>query len=271
MKKYFSIFFFAAVIFLLYIGCEKNEINLGGDSKVVDNSVAQLKVNYASLYANNRIVVIDINGTRVSPGIYGRTPFPGGGLNTYGTNYPMFFTVEPGENEVAIAMPYAQDSLHAGADSTVLFSTKVTLEAGKTYTLHISDTSTVTKTLLTEEDLTKADSGYNRYRVANLMPNVEAIDVYYGKSLTNVSSDTLIAGNIGYNTIGDYITLPISIGSRYWKVRVAGSSILSTNVLASYISTATYVNSRTFTIFALGYNGLTTAPRRPYISFLYIQ
>ncbi|MFT4093632.1 MAG: hypothetical protein QM640_08325 [Niabella sp.] len=272
MKLFFYTLFLSSFMVFLIWGCKKNQVGTisSNISDEVSSSQAMLKINYASLYEDNRYVLIKLNGQRVSSLLRGRTPYPGGGLNTYGSNYPLFFAVEAGDVSVDITMPYTEDSAHNGADSAVLYSTAINLTAGNTYVLHITDTSDNTNSVLTTENLNKADSGYNVYRFINLMPNVEAVDLYYGTSSSAVTGDTLLASNISYLSQSDYITLPIK-STRYWKIRPAGADVTSSTVLAYYSSSSSYVNSRTFTIYALGYNGITTAPRKPYVSFLYIQ
>ena len=87
---------FGLLLILLVSGCEKNVIAYG-ESSLVGADQALLKVNYASLYALNPGVQILINDKRVSPLLFGRTPFPGGGYNTNGDARPDYLAVPQGE------------------------------------------------------------------------------------------------------------------------------------------------------------------------------
>jgi len=263
--KVFSIFSLCAVLFL-FAGCDKNEIKYG-ETEEVSSDQALLKINYASLYANNRLVVLKINDVRVSNPIAGRTPFPGGGYNTFGSSTPDFLAVNAGDVKLSVSLPFSVDN---GLDSVELYSTTLKLAARQYYTAHITDTAANVKTLLMQEDVSRPDTSSARYRVVNLMPNVPAIDLYYGSSATSVTQDSLIAGNVPYlQSTGD-IVLKSGLG-RTWKIRPAGAAVTNATVLANYTSASTFLERRIYTIFALGYNGQTAAPRRPYVSFFRIR
>ena len=74
--KIFSALSICLVLFLL-AGCGKNIIDYGETEKIRDDQ-AFLKINYVSMYANNRTVYFKINDQRVSNVMTARTPFPGG-------------------------------------------------------------------------------------------------------------------------------------------------------------------------------------------------
>jgi hypothetical protein len=238
----------------LYIGCKKNTINYG-ETQAVGADQALLKFNFVSTYITNPSVVIKINGNRVSSPITARTPFPGGGYNTGGGSAPDYLVVNPGNLEVAVVV------LKKGTDidSLQLYKTNITLESGKNYTAHIADTSANTTTVLATDDFAKPDSGFSKYKFVNLMPNVAAIDLYYGT--------TVVAANIPYKGVSNYFTMATPATSLAWTIRPAGSAPTST-ALATYTSASTTTNQRIYTAFALGYSGATDATRKPYISFL---
>ncbi|WP_432714048.1 DUF4397 domain-containing protein, partial [Pedobacter sp.] len=265
MKRYTILYIICS--FLLFLSaCEKNAIDYG-DIQKIGPEVPLIKLNYASLYNDNRFAIIKFNGRRVTSLIQGRTPFPGGGYNTYGDVRADYLTVDPGQVKLTVALPYKVD---IGLDSVELYSTTINIEQGKKYVAHITDTAAFTKTVLTEESFAKPDSGYATYRFINLMPNVPAIDLYYGQSANVVTADKLVASNISYLKISDYFTINRA-SARTWKIRPAGAAVTNATVIANYTSASTLLNQRTYTIYALGYNGITTVPRKPYLSFFHIR
>ncbi|MCH5717204.1 hypothetical protein [Niabella hibiscisoli] len=98
----------------------------------------------------------------------------------------------------------------------------------------------------------------------NLMPNVPAIDLYFGP--------TLLAPNIAYLASSPEFSIDTSQTNKVWTVRAAGSGTAGT-AIATYDGVNTLNTGRKYTGFAMGYNGLagTTEPRRPFISFFYTK
>lgn len=234
--------------------------------ELVDDTKALVKFNYASQYSNNRSVFIKVNDQRVSTLITGRTPFPGGGYNTGGASTGDYLSFPAGDLKVAIVLPHKVDN---GLDSLILFSTNVNVAGGKKYVLHITDTLTTTKTLLTEENFTRPDTATARYRLVNLMPNVPAIDLWYGSAAATAadqSGDSLVVSNAAYLTITPEFTMHAGV-AKYWKIRPAGAAKISSTILAFYTSTSSVINQRVYTAFASGYSGKTNT-QKPYISFL---
>lgn len=263
--KIFSILPICMILTVL-IGCGKNVLDYGDTEKLTGNE-ALLKINYVSMYANNRTVFLKVNDKRISNLLTARTPFPGGGYNTGGGSTPDFLTVAPGNVKVSVILPFKKDT---GLDSLELYSTNVQVEAGKNYVVHIADTAATTKMLLTEEKFVRPDTAYATYRFVNLMPNVSAVDLYYGTSATDQTKDTLIAGNVSFLTTTSDIKLR-SGQSKTWKIRSAGAAKTSATILASYTSNSTFLNQRVYTAFACGYSGKTTAAQKPYVSFFLIR
>lgn len=264
--KIFSNLFAALIILLALSGCTKNVLDYGEVEKL-NSDQALLKVNYASYYYNNRAIAIKINDKRVSSVITARTPFPGGGYNTGGSSTADFLAVTPGNLKISIILPKKKDD---GTDSLVLYSTSFQIQPGKNYVAHITDTAATTKSVLTEENFVRPDTAYCKYRFINLMPNVPSVDLYYGTSATDNTKDSLLAGNVNYLNITNEIRLR-SAQSKTWKIRPAGAAITTATVLANYTSASTFLNQRVYTIFASGYSGIATAPRRPYVSFFLIR
>lgn len=247
------------LVLTLFIGalsaCEKNEIKYG-DFDLVSPDQAQLKINNVSNYATNPSVYLAIDGKRVSNNITARTPFPGGGYNTGGGSTADYLTFAPGKHTFSLVIP---QKVNPSVDSVTLFTTEVTLNAAKRHSLHITDTATNTQALLLEDDGAKADSGFVKYKFVHLMPNVPAIDLYFG---TNK-----VADNIAYKGSVEF-TMPQPAVNAAWTIREAGVTATS---LATYTSASTITNTRSYCVFALGYKGQADAARKPYVSFYLIR
>lgn len=254
MKKVNVLFYIGFFIILLSIVSCKKEAKKIADFSFVPGSQALLKINYVSSYATNPGVQLTLNDIRVSNVITARTPFPGGGYNTGGGSTPDYLSVNPGNIKVAVSIP----KKGTNTDSLPLYTTNVTLEGGKNYTAHITDTAAKTKIILTVDDLQKPDTPYSKHRFINLMPNVAALDLYYGT--------TIVAANIPYLGVSNYFTIKVPTTALAWTIREAGA-LPTSPALATYTSASTTTNQRIYTDFAVGYKGATDAARKPYISF----
>jgi hypothetical protein len=162
--------------------------------------------------------------------------------------------VKAGVNNLSIAIP----KKGTNTDSVALFTTNLTLTAGKNYTVHVSDTSAKTSALLVEDNMDIIEVGKARYKFVNMMPNVPLADLYFGS--------TLVAPGVGYLGQSNYFTLPFSTTATAWNVRETGTGPTGL-ILATYSSINTTLNQRGYTVFALGYKGATGA-RLPFVSFL---
>lgn len=263
--KIFSALSIVVLLFVI-VSCNKNVIDYGQIEKVGSDQ-ALLKINYVSAYADNRSVYFKINDVRISYVMTWRTPFPGGGYNTGGDSKSDFLAVNPGNLKLSVVLPHKKDN---GTDSLVLYTTNLQVVAGKNYVAHITDTAATTKTLVTEESFVRPDTGYVRYRFVNLMPNVPAIDLYYGTSATDQTKDTLIAGNVNFLSATGEIKLK-SAQSKTWKLRTAGAAVTSATILASYTSANVFLNQRVYTAFACGYSGKPANAQKPYVSFFLVR
>lgn len=269
--------FFLALLFLLSIyACTKNDAKtLPYDAYGITDKQGQLKIVYASSYNANPSVFIKINSNVVSSLITGRTPYPGGGFNTTGSNYPLYLSVPQGNDTVSIVRP----KVGTNVDSIVLYKTVVTIPDNGAYTLHITDTlvsSTVNNTVsvLVKNDISPIDSGYARYRFVNLIPNMPSTGGAVDLWLNGVKMDSNVAYKqagkaftirIGANSPG--VTNPASIPVPRWIVRPAGA-VYDTTAIPRYESGSTITNQRAFTVFAMGYYGVTTGTTRiPYVAF----
>lgn len=256
MKK--LIIFFGTLLSLgVLSGCDK-EIPVVAVAENVTSGQTFLKINYVSAYASNPNVQLKLNNTRVSNVITARTPFPGGGFNTGGGSSNDYLALNPGNIPLSITVP----NRNALSDSIVLFNSGLTLDAGKYYSAHITDTGASTKMIVLQDDLTKPDTGRSRYRFVNLMPNVPSIDLYYGT--------TKVASSVAYLTSSPYFDLPTPNPRQDWIIREAG---VTTSSLATYgvaNNANTTLTQRVYTVFASGYKSGTGA-RLPFVAFYLIN
>lgn len=241
------------VVGVLASGCKK-EFELIATADNVPAGQSLLKINFASAYAANPSVQLKLNDVRVSPIITARFPFPGGGFNTGGGSQADYLTVNPGNATLSVTIP----KKNTNTDSVELFKTSVSLDPDKAYSVHIADTAAKTKVLVTVEDRNRPDTGKTRFRFINLMPNVAALDLYYGT--------TKVASNVPYMGTSDYVTMSVPTTALAWSIREAGADP-TTTALATYTSASTTQSQRVYTAFAMGYKGETSAARKPYISF----
>ena len=251
---------------LVFAGC-KERIQDFGDLDFLTANDAIVKINMASVYPDDRYMYVRFNDNRVTPLIRAREPYPGGGYNTRGDSRPDFLKIAAGTVNIKVCLPYKIDN---GKDSIVLAQQNVTLEPGKQYTVHVTDTAANTKMFLAEESLVRPDSSFAKYRFVNLMPNVEAIDLYYGAAANSSGQDSLIVKNIKYGETSEYFTIRRA-ASRTWKIRKSGDPVADNTVLALYTNASSTLNARSYTAYALGYAGFTTTIMRPYISFYLVR
>lgn len=256
MKKIFIISLLASTV-LFSVSCYKDPKDRAyvAESSFLNTTNALLKINYLSAYSANPSVQLSIDNQRVSGLIAGRTPFPGGGYNTNGSSFPDYLSVKPGTVVLTIAIPKKGTNV----DSVLLFTGNISTEAGKNYTAHITDTAAKTKMLLIQDNLLFPPANASKYRFLNMMPNVAAIDLYYGT--------TLMATNIPYLGSSPYFTMEVPLLPVAWFIRESGTAPTSA-ALATYSSTNTTLNQKVYTAFALGYKGASATNTKPYISFL---
>jgi hypothetical protein len=263
MKHFIKSIITVLLLLFIFSGCEKNRFNLKNNTFITGK--ASLKINFFSSYRANPVYHIKVDDVRVSNNLTYATPFPGGGLNTGGGNYGDYLAVDPGSRKITIALPFTGTA----NDSVVLVTKTIDVVADKIYSLYFTDTTANTFSILTEDDLVSPDSGYIKYRLINLMPDLPAgVDLYFGTGATSTTS-TKVAGTILYKEMSPYFTVRINTGS-VWSIRPGGAAA-TTTALSSYTSTSTVVNQRVFSISTRGYNSITatTDPRRGLFSFIY--
>ncbi|OQP62752.1 hypothetical protein A3860_27485 [Niastella vici] len=258
MKKYILIIGILLTGAVIVFSCKKNTISVAPFDVASDKAL--FKLNYACPYKSIGAVQIKIDDIRVSNTITYNTPFPGGGLNTGGSSNADYLSLSPGEHTVSLSVPKAGSD----EDSIKVYSTTVNVEASTYYTLHVTDTTTNTNSLLLTDLSSLPDSGQSKFTFVNLIPG-SAIDLYFGA--------TKVASNIGFKNSTDTFTLA-SASAALFAIRPAGAAATSTP-LATYPTaggTTTYSipNQRVFTAYARGYLGLPSADtRKAQLSFLY--
>ena len=256
----------AAIVF--FYACTKKDgiTNQPYDAYGTSSTQGQLKINLAFAYTvDYATILIKVNGQVVSNSLQTRTPFPGGGYNTRGSNFALYLNVPQGNNTVSVVLPKVGTS----TDSAVLFTTTVAIPDNSPYTLHICDTmvsATVnnTKSVLVKNQIQDMDTGYCRFRFVNLVPNIPAVDLYLNgilmkSNIAYLASTDTFSVRTGANAPG------VSSATTTWAVRPAGSAATST-ALASYASANGLQSQTAMTIFSMGYSG-ATGTRLPFLSF----
>ncbi len=255
-KRILKYTFFVSAAFLLF-ACTKNSgvTNQAYTAYGITSTQGQLKINLAFAYTiSNATMLIKINGNVVSNALATRTPFPGGGYNTNGSNYALYLNVPIGSNAVSVVIP----KLGTNTDSVVLFNSTVTIPDNAPYTLHIADTASNTKSLLVKNYIDNLPTDYCRYRFVNLIPNMPNVDLY--------KDGVLMQAGIAYMASSGTFEIPYTTGTPSWTIRPNGAAV-TTAAVATYASTNTLQKNTVLTVFAMGYNG-ATGTRLPYLSFI---
>lgn len=226
----------------------------------------QLKINLGFAYTVNlSTLLLKINDSVVSSSIATRTPFPGGGYNTNGSNFALYLAVNQGDNKVSVVIP----KFGTTVDSVVLYSTKINIPDNNPYTLHIADTlvnasQNNTQSILVKNIINDMDTGWCRFKFVNMIPNLPSVDLY----LNGVK----IKSAIPYMNATDTFSVRTGVlqpgytgAVTTWTVRPAGALVTSP-ATATYASANGLQSQKVMTIFTMGYAGLTGA-RLPYVAF----
>jgi hypothetical protein len=262
MKKIIN-YTMALVALFVFASCKKNTgvTNQPYEAYGTPANKGQLKVNlafaYAIDYANLRI---KLNGAYVSNLLQSRTPFPGGGFNTRGSNFALYMSVPLGSNAVSIVMP----KFGTNVDSVVLFSTNVNITDNTPQTLHLTDTAANMKSVLVRNNIVGIADGMCRFNFVHLMPNVPAVDLYL--------NGVRMRANIPYLGASGAMDIPVGINApgfvagttTIWAVRAAGATATSP-ALVSFASASGLISGAALTGFCMGYSGSTGA-RLPFLA-----
>src|SRR5687768_2818910 len=98
--------YFLGLLFLGgIIACKKEQIEMYPLKET--SSQANVKIVHASAYTTNYSVQLKVNNARISNAFSYSTPFPGGGLNTGGSNMPWYLALAPGTLNISMSVPKA--------------------------------------------------------------------------------------------------------------------------------------------------------------------
>lgn len=178
-----------------------------------------------------------ITGTNIT---YGGGVFPG----------LEYSNIQAGNGTLKATIPAGSSN----AEIPVL-SAPVNFEAGKTYSVFITDTLPTTSLFSIEENFSlKADSGKYFVRLVNLTPKTTAYDLY------GVTDAVMTIPNVTYKTASPFTQVFAGSGARTFAIRKPGST---TNIATVAI---TPVAGRMYTVLSYGIDG-TTGARAPKLTF----
>lgn len=267
--KYSTCCFLVGFVALMVFSC-KGALEDYGDLQPLDETKAIVKVVIGSSYLGNPQMFVRANGIRITPNIYARQPYPGGGYNTYGNATNEFVLLNNGQTNFELCLPKAEDD---GTDSLVLYQRNYDLASGGRYTILFADTGEFTQSVLLEEDLTIPDSGTFRYQFVHLIPNVESVDLYmgrFGSGITPVNHsselDTLLISDVKYLGVTDSFIIRSGF-RRTFKIRPHGAAVEESTVLARYGTSYFHtLDQKVLTMFSMGF-AEATGTMQPYLSF----
>jgi hypothetical protein len=258
MKYIKSLLILLAASTFFIAGCTKPDIVTQMDVASYSSAMTNLKIVYASAYTTNYSVQLKVNDERVSGNISYSTPFPGGGLNTGGSNVPWYLAIKPGITKIGMSVAKSGTNV----DSIPLYNGTLNLGADVYYTAYIADTGVNTMLLMFGENRATPANGTSRFKFINLIPNLPAADLYY--------NTTKVASNIQYG-FGSPDFIQNKSDTTRWTIRAAGA-LPTSAAIATYplpgSATQVIPNQRIFTVYSRGYVGLT-GNRVPAISLTY--
>lgn len=237
--------------------CKKHTIEALPIDFTPTSTQANIKIVYASAYTTNYKVQLKTNDTRISGIITYSTPFPGGGLNTGGANFPDYYSIKPGAVKIGVSVP---NNL-MNTDSIALSSNVVNVAAGKFYTIYLSDTAASTKAFVVTEAKAPVEGDFSNFKFVNTIPNSTAIDLYF--------DGVLVAPNVAYQAVSPDFKL-IRGATGQWAIRAAGALPNSAPIAVYPSGTGkmTVPNKLTMSVYSRGYLG-KTGNLIPAISLLY--
>ncbi len=250
MRYLYNTIILALITCMVMFSCTKNSLHTSQLESTDSKSL--LKIAYLSPSVTNQNVQVKINDQRVSGLISYSFGLPGGGTNIGGANTTDYLSVDAGQVKVSISLPKAGSN----ADSVALYSTILTLDAGKMNTLFITDTFPAISSFVVADSLSRPDSGFIKLRFVHSMPDIPAVDVY--------KNAQLLFSNVPFKGASGYATT--NLGSDTFKIRVAGALPTATPVVTRVVATA---NQKEYTFLSRGYRSLS-GTRGPQISNLVI-
>lgn len=269
MKKSNFKYLLPILAVIVFYACKKESGVTNQPYKAYDvtSSQGQLKINLGFEYTVNlSTLLLKVNDSVVSNPIATRTPFPGGGYNTNGSNFALYLAVNQGDNKVSVVIP----KFGTTTDSVVLYSTKINIPDNNPYTLHIADTvvsstQNNTQSVLVKNIINDMDTGWCRFKFVNMIPNLPAVDLYLNGVKIKSAIPYMNATDTFSVRTGVYQPGYASGITTTWAVRPAGA-LATSAATASYASSNGLQSQKVMTIFTMGYAGLTGA-RLPYVAF----
>lgn len=207
MKSVLSIF---AMMLLAtwWVACKKNTYNVTEREEITNKAL--VKLGYFAASVTNQPVQAKINGVRVSPTMPYNTPFPGGGLNTGGSNNSDFLVLAPGANTITLSI----SKVGTETDSVKVFEEQFNFEPKRQTVFFTDSFPNIQSVLVSTESPPTTDSGKARIKFVNLMPDAPAVDFYRGSEL--------LKANIAYKESTEFFD--IYAGNANYVVKLAGSS-----------------------------------------------
>lgn len=230
--------------------CKKNTFHVT-ERDIITNT-ALIKIGYFSPSINNQGIQLKINGTRVSNNFVYPIAFPGGGLNTGGSNNSDYVTVTPGETTITLSVP----KVGTAEDSVPVLTFSQALSANKKYTFFTTDSVPNVSGVIVEDNTVAVDT-MARVKLINLIPNVAAVDFYH--------RGVLLKANVKYKEVTEYMNVPW--GNDVWAIRRAGAPITEAVLGTQTINT---VRQRIYTFLARGWQG-GTGTLNPRVSAIFVQ
>ena len=221
------------MLVVAWVACEKNTYNVTERTEVTD--LALIKIGYFAPSITHQPVQAKFNGVRVSPTMAYNTPFPGGGLNTGGSNNSDYLTLAPGNSTVQLSVA----KVGTDADSIKVFEGQFNFP-DKRQILFLTDSfPNIASVLVDVETAPATDPAKSRIKFVHLIPNVAAVDFYRGTEL--------LKANVPYK--GETEFFDVAAGAASYVIKEAGqTATLGTQSI-------TPVAGRIYTFFSRGFKG----------------
>ena len=249
MKKNHFIFVALLLSAGIIAACKKNTYKISERTEVSNSAL--VKIGFFAGSKNNPSMQMKVDGNRVSPSLIYNTPFPGGGLNTLGSNHSDYLTFTPGEHTISFSIPKVGTNI----DSVAVLEKKFDLSTGK-QTIFLADSMpNITTYLVKDAADHPTDSGKVRVKFVNLLPNVAAIDFY--------RNTELVAANVPFNGVAEYKDI-FAGNANFWILSAGTNDTLNTTRAINMGA------GRIYTLFSRGYKG-GTGTLVPHISAMIVE